>query len=187
MPDFINPDEVLEQLNLKPEMIAADFGCGSGGWTIPLAKRLKDGRVYAIDIQEEPLSVFISKVALEKITNIQPIQADVEDENGIKIYSSSCDLVLLTNLLFQTENDEQVFREAERILKPKGMILVIDWNPGDSGDSEITFGPKGKRISAEEVEKIAEKFNLKLEKKFKAGKFHYGLIFRKYEQIFKNS
>ncbi|PIR89686.1 hypothetical protein COS93_00225 [bacterium (Candidatus Gribaldobacteria) CG07_land_8_20_14_0_80_33_18] len=173
MPDFINPDKILEQLNLKPEMTAVDFGCGSGGWAIPLAKRLKDGKVYAIDIQEEPLSVLISKAALEKITNIQPIQADVEDKDGIKIYSSSCDLVLITNLLFQTEDDEQIFKEAERILKPKGIILVIDW------ESEITFGPKGKRISVEEVEKIAEKFNLKLEKKFKAGNFHYGLIFRK--------
>ena len=49
-------------------MIAADFGCGSGGWAIPLAKKLEEGKVYAIDILEEPLSALRARAKLEKIT-----------------------------------------------------------------------------------------------------------------------
>ncbi|GAH20696.1 unnamed protein product, partial [marine sediment metagenome] len=40
---FLNPSEVLKQLKLKKDMIAADFGCGSGGWALPLAKKLEEG------------------------------------------------------------------------------------------------------------------------------------------------
>ena len=49
-PTFLNPQEVLNHLELEGDMVAADFGSGSGGWAIPLAKRLKFGKVYAIDI-----------------------------------------------------------------------------------------------------------------------------------------
>ncbi|PIP24588.1 MAG: hypothetical protein COX33_01180, partial [Candidatus Nealsonbacteria bacterium CG23_combo_of_CG06-09_8_20_14_all_36_125] len=51
--EFLNPSEVLKQLNLKKNMVAADFGSGSGGWAFPLAKKLEEGKVYAIDILEE--------------------------------------------------------------------------------------------------------------------------------------
>ena len=45
MEEFLNPEQVLKQLDLKEEMTAADFGSGSGGWAIPLAKILKEGKI----------------------------------------------------------------------------------------------------------------------------------------------
>ena len=65
MEGFLNPSEVLESLELRKDMIAADFGCGSGGWVIPLAKKLEEGKVFAIDILEEPLSALRAKIKLE--------------------------------------------------------------------------------------------------------------------------
>jgi len=60
MPKFVNPIEILNKLDLKDDMIAVDFGCGSGGWVIPLAKKIEQGIIYAIDVQEEMLSVLES-------------------------------------------------------------------------------------------------------------------------------
>ena len=91
MEGFLNPNEVLNQLELSANMTAADFGSGSGGWAIPLAKRLEKGRVFAIDILEEPLSALKGKAALGKLSNIQTILADVE--KGTKLLDGSCDLV----------------------------------------------------------------------------------------------
>ena len=173
MPDFVDPIETLNKLKLKPEMTACDFGCGSGGWTIPLAEILNKGKVYAIDILEEPLAVLESRAKLKNLINLAFIRDDVENENGLNILNSSSDLVLMTNLLFEAENKEQIFKEAVRILKKDGRILIVDWEP------EARMGPKESRISKEEVRKIAEKFNLKLEQEFKAGDYHYGLIFKK--------
>ena len=46
--------------------------------------------------------------------------------------------------------------------------------------TEIPFGPKVEdRISIETVEKIAQENNFKKEKNFKAGNYHYGIIFKK--------
>lgn len=171
--EFLNPQEVLNQLELEGDMIAADFGSGSGGWAIPLAKRLKFGRVYAIDILEEPLSALKSKGEIERVFNIETVRSDVEKKQGSKLADSFCDLVLMTNLLFETKDKKIIMNEAKRVLKKKGKILVVDWLP------EAPLGPKKGRVSAEEVKKIAKDLNLKLEKEFKAGVFHYALVFIK--------
>ena len=120
MEDFLNPSKILKQLKLRKDMVAADFGSGSGGWTIPLARKLEDGLVYAIDILEEPISALKGKIALDKIPNIKTIRSNVEDKNGSTLPDSSVDLILMTNLLFQAEDKKAIFAEAKRILKKGG-------------------------------------------------------------------
>ncbi|MBZ9569904.1 class I SAM-dependent methyltransferase [Patescibacteria group bacterium] len=173
MEGFLNPQEVLNQLKLEGDMIAADFGSGSGGWAIPLAKRLKFGRVYAIDILEEPLSALKSKTEIEKVYNIETVRSNVEQKQGSKLADSFCHLVLMTNLLFEAKDKKTIMNEAKRVLRKKGKILVVDWLP------ETPLGPKERRVSADEVKKIAQNLELKLEKEFKAGVYHYGLVFSK--------
>jgi ubiquinone/menaquinone biosynthesis C-methylase UbiE len=149
-------------------MVAADFGCGSGGWALPLAKLLEEGKVYAIDILEEPLSALRAKTKLEKVFNIETRKADVE--KGTTLLADSCDLVLMTNLLFECENKKKVLEEGKRILKPNGRILVVDWAKDNPLTPEIEF------CSIEEVKKIAQDIGLKIEKEFEAGLYHWALI-----------
>lgn len=168
MDNFLNPAQVLKQLNLKPTMIAVDFGCGSGGWVLPLAKIMEEGRVYGVDILEEPLSALRSKSKTGKLYNIISMKADVE--KGTTLLSGSCDLVLMTNLLFQTENKKAVLAEGKRILKPSGKILIVDWK------KETALGPEQGRVSFEEIKKLAEETGLRMEKEFEASSSHWGLI-----------
>lgn len=172
MPDFIDPNQILSQLDLKKEMVAVDFGSGSGGWAIPLAQKLEQGRVFAVDVQEEPLSALESKAKLQGLSNIRKIVADVEKEMP-GIATSSCDLVLMTNLLFQVEDKDRVFGEAKRILKVKGRILVVEWKEG------AVLGPQEGKVSKEEAKDVAQDLGFRLEKEFEAGEYHYGLIFIK--------
>ena len=173
MEGFLNPQEVLKHLNLREDMIIADFGSGSGGWTIPLAKEVKKGRVFAIDLLEEPLSALKSRAKLEGITNIETVLSNLENKNGSKMAGKTCDLVLLTNFLFQIKDREKAIAEAKRILKKGGKMLIIDWKK----DSSV--GPKERRISSKEVKEIADNLDLELEQEFSAGVFHFALIFTK--------
>ncbi len=171
---FLNPDKILGELALWPDMTAADFGCGSGGWTIPLAKRLKKGKVYGLvyglDILEEPLSVLQSRAKLEKISNIKTITADLEREKGSTLKNHSLDLVLATNLFFQIEDKSAILKEIKRVLKKGAQVLVVDWL------KETPLGPKEDRVSAEETKKLAEEQGFELKKEFKAGIYHWGLV-----------
>ena len=173
MEGFLNPKEILSKLELKKEMTAADFGSGSGGWAIPLAKILKDGKVYAIDILEESLSALKNKAELEGIDNIELIRYNIESSKGSKLRNNFLDLVLITNLLFEAKDKKRVISEAKRVIKNGGRILIIDWLPN------AALGPKGKRTSAEEIKKLADELDLNLEKDFKTGDYHFGLVFTK--------
>lgn len=168
MKEFLDPGKILKKLKLKEDMTAADFGSGSGGWAVPLARKLEYGKVFAVDLLEEPLSSLEAKAKLAKIENIKTILADVENESGIWDYS--CDLVLMTNLLFQCEDKKKVLQEGKRVLKKGGRILVVDWS------KETALVPKEKLISLVKLKEIARELGFKAEKEFTAGPYHFGLV-----------
>ncbi len=169
MPEFIDPNQILNQLELRPGMVAADFGCGNGGWTIPLARVLDKGKVFAVDIQEEVLSSMFGKAKLFSVFNIKKIIADVEV--GVpQIKDYSCDIALMTDLLFQVEEKQTVFREANRVLKPEAMLLIVDWKP----DSRL--GPKEGKISKEEVKDLAMGSGFRFQTELPGGDYHYCLV-----------
>jgi len=51
--------------------------------------------------------------------------ADVE--KGVKIASNTIDFVLLSNILFESDDKESILKETYRLLKPQGIALIVDW------------------------------------------------------------
>jgi ubiquinone/menaquinone biosynthesis C-methylase UbiE len=168
---FLNPQQILKNISLKEDMVACDFGCGSGGWVIPLAKELKSGMVYAVDILDTAISALNGKISSERIFNIKPMVGNVE--KGIKMPDEYFDLVLMTNLLFQIDDKYGVLQEGKRVLKNNGLMLIVDW------EKDAPIGSKEGRVSSEEIKEMATRVGLNVEKEFKASNFHWGLIFKK--------
>ena len=109
------PEAILEKLNIRDNAQAADFGCGNGYFSIPLAKIVNQGKVYAIDVIKETLEAVKSKAELEGISNIETIHCNLEVLNGLKLEDNSVDFVLMRNILFQSQKKAEVIREAKRI------------------------------------------------------------------------
>ncbi|MCG2690032.1 class I SAM-dependent methyltransferase [Candidatus Parcubacteria bacterium] len=172
MPSFIDPKDILKQIGLKIDSVAVDFGSGSGGWALPLAKMLEEGKVIALDVQQEPLSALQSKAKTSNLKNVETILADIE-EGSPSIENNSVDLVLMTNLLFQVENKEAVFKETKRVLKTGGKVLVVDWKPG------ALMGPKTNVPSEDEIKRLAQESGFALVDQLEAGEYHFALIFKK--------
>lgn len=170
---FLNPEKALDQLELRKDMVAAEFGCGSGGFTIPLAKRLEAGLVHGLDIQETPLIILKSRAIAQKIVNIKLIRCNLEKPRGSTLPDSFLDLVLIPNVLFEAEDKIAIISEAKRILKTAGKLLIVDWLP------DVPQGPVEGRVLVTEAKKMASDLGLVLEKEFEAGKYHWGLIFKK--------
>jgi len=171
---FVNPNNVLKKLGLRDFMKAADFGCGSGSWVLPLAQILEEGSVFAVDVQQEPLSALSGKAKHEGLQNITTIIGDLEEKIP-DIKDDSLDLVIIANTLFQFENKTAVFSEAKRVLKKGGKLLVVDWK------IEVSLGPKQGRISKVDAEAIAKQAGFAPEKDLEqeTGIYHYGLVFIK--------
>ena len=171
--DFIKPEEVLSHLDIDADFVIADFGCGAGGFTFPLAERAKNGLVYALDIQDSVLNNLKGQANGRKLHNIQFIRCNLEKYKGSTLQDDSADLAVVSNVLFQAYNKSAVISEGRRVLKKGGRLLVVDWQKNE-GQTMVKNPP-----APEEIKKIANGFKLDLEKEFSAGNFHFALIFIK--------
>lgn len=175
---FVSPAKVIENLDLGPAMTVADFGCGSGHYSLEAARKMsKSGKVYAIDIQQEAISFVRSQAKLESLVNIETIRADLETPDATRLRKDSVDLVIISNILFQAENKKQIIQEAFRILKSGGRTAIIEW---DVENQTGAFGPQmEKRITPQNAKDLFAEAGFVFEKEFNPGEHHYGLIFKK--------
>ena len=169
---FLDPEAILKQLDIRDNMQAADFGCGHGYFSIPLAKMANQGKIYILDVQKSALEAVKSQAELDKVDNIKAIHCNLETLNCSKLPDNSMDLVVLANILFQTEKKREIIKEAKRVLKKQGQMILIDWIP----DSSLA-PKKGWTISKEEARKIVEDEKMVFDKELKIDKQHYGIVF----------
>lgn len=173
---FLHPERIVSRLDLRPGMIVADFGCGSGHFSIPAARAVGEtGRVFAIDIQKHAIELMKSRGNLEHLLHIEPIWADLESPDGSRLAASSVDFTIISNILFQAEKKREVLAEAMRILKPGGRLAILEWD-----DTPFPAGPPPKlRIPKRTSQTLAESVGFLIEKEFDCGSHHYGLLFKK--------
>lgn len=174
---FLEPNQLVKQLGIiEPGQMIADFGSGAGYFTLSLARQTGGlGRVYAIDILEQPLQVVRNQARILGIRNIETVRANLEAPQGSTLRGGSIDVVWMANVLFQSSYKEKILQEAARVLKKGGKLVIIDWIP------HLPLGPEGLRVSAQEVRAMVAKLGENLEElqSFEAGNYHWGLVFVK--------
>lgn len=162
---FLNPDTVVDELDVRPGEVIADFGAGSGFFSIALAKRVGyAGKIYALDIREEALEAVRARTKSFRLLNIDTIKTNLERERGSTLKNDTMDKVVVSNILFQAENKQNIIKEARRILKNDGVAIVIEWK---------------EKVAKNETQRLFEMAGFSLKKEFNAGSHHYGLIFKK--------
>jgi ubiquinone/menaquinone biosynthesis C-methylase UbiE len=177
---FAHPQRNVAVLGIQPGMRVADFGSGSGAYVLAIAKELAaSGHVYAIDIQKDLLRRTHNEAAQYGYKNVEVLWGDLEAKHGSKIADGTLDLVLISNLLFQVEGADAVVREAARILRPSGRVVIIDWEESPPAGGQRLGPHKDEVVTREEAYALAQGAGLSFVSEFNAGAHHYGLIFRK--------
>lgn len=120
---FSPPTKILKQVGIQAGSNVLDFGAGSGSYSIPAAQLVGPaGEVYAADIHPLAINEIRKKADMKKLKNLRTIVTDCETE----LPDASIDVVLLFYVLHDFKNPDSVIRELDRILKPNGIISVID-------------------------------------------------------------
>ena len=174
---FLNAKDILKKLGVSHGQVVADLGCGSGYFVVEASRIVgNSGRVYAIDVQKPALSTVVSKAETYELSNIKTVWSDAEVFGGArKVKNASVDVMLLIQLFSQTYKHQDVFREAVRMTKPEGQIVVIDWRP-----DRLTYGPpKGRRLSVEQIRAIAQQAGWRHSEDIYIGEYHFGIVITK--------
>jgi ubiquinone/menaquinone biosynthesis C-methylase UbiE len=174
MSNFADPRTNVLQLGLRDGMKVGDLGVGSGHYAIAAAHSVgHEGRVYAIDIQEDLLTHVRDMAHRAGVRSIETIWGDIEKPGGTKLRDGILDALIISNVLFQLGSPVNAVKEAKRILKSGGKLLVVDWAGAYGG-----MGPAAHHVVPEHK---AEEFfitgGFHKEKSFRAGPHHYGIVF----------
>lgn len=172
---FIQPERILAQIGLLPGMQAADLGCGSGYFSIPAARVVgSKGRVFSIDVQRSVLEQVRKQAQLLNINNLETVWSDLEITGATRISPQSLDMVFLVNTLFQIKDKMAALSEARRLARPGGILLIVDWLPGDTAIGPLV----DKRVNLAEIKQMASAAGFAEYKTIDAGTHHFGLVFQ---------
>lgn len=111
---------------LLPAYDVADLGCGEGYLTVETARWAK--HVTAVDRSSGVLARARALAGRKKLTNITWKKGELEK---LPIESATMDVALLSQALHHADEPAESLKEASRILKPGGRLLILDLRPHD--------------------------------------------------------
>ena len=118
-----NPRKILAPC-IKQGMTVLDIGCGSGYFSVDIAKLVgKSGRVIAADFQEGMLQKLRDKIRGTELEIC--ITLHKCEKNKINI-SENVDFVLVFYMFHEVTNQEEFLNEIRLILKPNRQIFIVE-------------------------------------------------------------
>ena len=169
----LEPEKILAKCNIKDIEDIADFGCGPGIFTIPLA-RMTDGTIYCFDVLESALEAVKNRAHVMGLRNIVTKRSNLEKINGSGLQDGSVQHVVMRKILLQNDSKDILFAESYRVLKQGGNLLVVGWGL----DAVKGFGME-KRLAPEAVVALADQAGFSHTLEIEAGKYHYAYVFTK--------
>lgn len=129
------PDQIMDALNIAEGSTVADLGAGGGWFTVQLARRVRNGTVYAEDIQPQMIELITRRVQREGLTNVRPVLGTATDPR----LPTGIDAALIVDAYHEMEDpgDPQaivtLLKNVARSLKPGGRLGIVDFTPGSGG------------------------------------------------------
>ena len=124
-----NPKKLLKSLDLKPGMVVADIGAGSGYHSFRLAEKVgPKGKVLAVDIQKEMLALIRKRMKKEEVENIEPI---LGGETDPKLPAGRVDLILMVDVYHEFTFPYEMTVGLIKALKPGGRLVFVEFRRED--------------------------------------------------------
>jgi ubiquinone/menaquinone biosynthesis C-methylase UbiE len=124
--DWQKPEEVVKALGLKPGMIVADLGAGTGYFERPLSKAVAPGGiVLAVDTDTEMVRHLADRTRLEATKNVIPVLADPDQPF---LPAGRVDLVLIVDTYHHIDDRLHYFRRMKESMAPGGRVAIVDFH-----------------------------------------------------------
>lgn len=122
-------DLLVKALDLKPGMVVADIGAGTGYLARRMAPAvMPGGKVLAVDVQREMVAMLQGMVRQSGLTQIQPL---LGAEDDVKLPPSSVDLAIMVDVYHELAYPHEVLASILRALKPGGQLVFVEYRAED--------------------------------------------------------
>lgn len=128
------PDELIEALGVKPGMVVADVGAGTGYFAVRFARAVAPlGTVFAADIEPNMIVFLRDRADQEALRNLIPILASSNDP---RLPDGQAELIFICNTWHHLSDRLSYARRLQAELAPGGRVVIVDFLEG-----ELPVGP----------------------------------------------
>lgn len=118
-------EPLLAAADIHAGHTVVDYGCGPGGLTLELARRVgARGHVHGVDLNEAFVTLASANLATAGFANCSTIH-HITDDN-IPLGNASADRLVCKNVLEYVSDYAAVIAEFYRVVKPGGITHIID-------------------------------------------------------------
>jgi FkbM family methyltransferase len=167
-----NSDLLLKNLNLKQGMQVADIGAGSGYYTSLMAKRIGNGKVYAVDVEPQMILFLNERIKEEKLNNVVTV---LGSETSVALPSSSIDMMLLVDVYHEFSFPYEMGLSMYNALKPNGRLVLVEFRAEDETVPIKTIHKMSEAQSVKELKAVG----FRLEKNISNLPWQHCMVFVK--------
>lgn len=150
------PSKAITMLDLAPDAVIADIGAGSGYYSFRLAGRIPNGRVVAVDIQQEMLDYLKEEAARREIGNVVPHLGTID---SIKVDPGTLDAVLMVDAYHEFSHPAEMLQSIRSALKPGGRIYLLEYRAEDPAVPIKTLHKMTEEQAVREFEALGFRFS----------------------------
>ncbi len=166
-------DLLLPELALKPGMVVADIGAGTGYIARRMAALVGPmGVVYAVDVQPEMIRMLQSLSAKAGLAQVKPVLGAADD---VRLPAASVDLAIMVDVYHELEFPREVLASIVRALKPGGRVVFVEYR---AEDPRVPIKPLHK-MSEAQVRREAAVLALNWERTASGLPWQHVIVFRK--------
>ena len=121
-------DLLISRLPLEPDDVVADIGAGTGYFSFPVAARVPEGQVLAVDIQPEMLNLIEARKSETGLDNVTAVLGTVEDPN---LPAAAVNLIFIVDAYHEFSHPREMGEAMVRSLVPGGKLVLIEYRGED--------------------------------------------------------
>lgn len=166
-------DLLLAALALKPGMVVADIGAGTGYLSRRMAPVvMPGGKVLAVDVQPEMVSLLKETIRRSGLKQIEARLGTVDD---VKLPAGSVDLAIMVDVYHELSFPYEVMSSVMNALKPGGRVVFVEYK---AEDASVPIKPLHK-MSEAQIKREAAVFALDWERTVSTLPWQHVVVFRK--------
>ena len=124
---LVTPSALADRLHLKENAKVLEVGCGSGVFSVEVARRIPHGHLELFDLQQEMLDKARRKIEAAGLAEV--VGYTQGDARQLAVPNAPFDVAFLVAVLGEVPEPEKCLRALHRVLRPGGLLSITEHLP----------------------------------------------------------